>query len=90
MADGTNIGIDPEARQTRITEMDSKGQDVSAAPAADVDKGGLTLDGLNQLIKLKDDLNKIVLDYGKLIVKDAGILKTISDNFSSLDNSVNG
>ena len=90
MADGTNISIDPKERQTRIDSMKTAGTGVKDAPAAEVEQGDLILDGLNKLINLQNELYTVVKNYGNLILKDAGILQTISDNFNTLDNSVNG
>lgn len=90
MADGTNISLDPKERQTRIDNMKTAGDGVKDAPAAEVEQGDLILDGLNKLLNLQNELYTVVKNYGNLILKDAGILQTISDNFNTLDNSVNG
>ena len=89
MADGTNISLDPQEREKRIEAMRKAGEEVGKAAAIEVTEVDLALDGLNKLIELEKELNTLVLNYGKLILKDAGILKTISDNFNALDNSVN-
>ena len=83
----STVAIYPEERKTRIETMKSSGQSVSDVTEPADDKGDLVLDGINKLIEVQNELCKIVQDYGKLILKDAGILKTISDNFESLDNS---
>ena len=90
MADGTNIRIDAETRNTRIEEMKTAGENVENAAAAESVQVDLILDGLTKLINLQNELYTVVKNYGNLILKDAGILQTISDNFSTLDNSVNG
>ncbi len=90
MADGMNIRIDAETRNTRIEEMKTAGENVENAAAAESVQVDLILDGLTKLINLQNELYTVVKNYGNLIVKDAGILQTISDNFSTLDNSLNG
>jgi hypothetical protein len=82
------ICIDPKEREKRIAKMSATGMAMSSVPLPSVEKGELSLDGLDKLVKVQKDLRTLIKDYAKLIKKDAGVLKTISDSFKATDQSV--
>ena len=54
-----------------------------------IDEGSTKLDGIEKLRETFEDLYKTVDMLGDLVIKDAGILNTIADDFEKADNSVN-
>lgn len=83
------ICVDPEERTTRISAMKMAGKAVSYAGKVSFEHGDLKLDGVTELDKRYNDVHKLIAGFGELIVKDAGLLKTISDAFQQTDESVN-
>lgn len=81
------IQVDYKKRTELCKALKESGEALTGTEKPNVEKGSLSLDGVEKLEDVQKQLRTLVINFGKVVEKDAKNLQNIAEAFRKTDNS---